>query len=249
MKRVLVWGSALAALAILLLPGPAGAVAYGCYWVTQTATVCVVDYYGEVCVSTTETVYLCFDGGTGGTGGGTGGSGGGGGGGGGGVGGFLDSNNNSIIDNWRYVVTTADPCAGNFDENDRLGTNNGGTNSVRPGHSGVDIQADDKDPVFAMATGIVSFAGTLSTDPACGQSVRINNFDGSRVVYCHLREYLVPQGSAVTAGQLVGRADSTGNSTGHHLHVSYKDRSGNRREYFNYTDTRPTASQLNKGGC
>lgn len=58
-------------------------------------------------------------------------------------------------------------------------------------------------------------------------------------------------GYRVYAGRSkLGGADSTGNSTGDHLHIVHFDSNFNvAGEYFDFTDTRPTADQLVAGGC
>lgn len=182
----------------------------------------------------------------GGSGGDDGGSGGPGPGGGGGN--FYDQDGDGYIDEWRGVVGTADPCANNFDTNDRLGTSLGGPNDVRPTHSGVDIQADEGDGVFAFRSGTVTHVGW---DDDCGFRVRIEHGDGSWTTYCHMvgGSSTLDPGDSVRAGiSQLGQVNSTGSSTGHHLHLSFG--AGDQRyEYFQFTNFRPASGQLNPGGC
>lgn len=83
-------------------------------------------------------------------GGGDGGDGGGGGGGGGSPN-ERDINGNGIIDSWRDIVDTENPCANNIKSSEDLGSNYGGRNTVRPDHTGIDIQCDIGDPLFQYA--------------------------------------------------------------------------------------------------
>lgn len=244
MKRVFVAVSA-AALLWCLVPEPAHAF---CRLMQDVAKVCVTDAYGTSCSYTIYEYWLCD----------------GGGGGGGGGGGLPDPNrtpepdeptatsrdmdNDGTIDDWSGVLETPDPCSQNFDTNDRLGTTYGGPNGIRSGHSGVDIQSDNGDPVFAMKSGTVTGLGLSGN---CGWAVVIEHDDGSRATYCHLgsNSNVVTWNDEVLAGQHIASADSTGNVTGPHLHITFRDASNTRREYFWYTDESPSSSQLNPGGC
>lgn len=163
----------------------------------------------------------------------------------------FDLNRNGVVDSWRDVVETSDHCADNFDTGDRLGINHGGPNDLpgRKSHSGVDLQADRNDPIFSMMTGEVV---AVSSDTTCGSYVTIRHYvDDSRASYCHMvtGSQTVGVGDVVRAGDIIGRVNSTGNSSGDHLHITFRDSGGAKREYFNYTDTAPTYSQLDPGGC
>lgn len=164
----------------------------------------------------------------------------------------LDLNGNGVVDSWRDVVDTSDHSADNFDTGDRLGINHGGPNDLpgRKNHSGVDLQADRDDPIlFSMMTGEVL---AVSSDSTCGSYVTIRHYvDNSRASYCHMvtGSQTVEVGDVVRAGDMVGRVNNTGNSSGDHLHITFRDSGGAKREYFNYTDTVPNSSQLDPGGC
>jgi len=214
-----------------------------CYLVDVESTTVCAD--GQCWTRYYET-YECWD--TGGGGGGTGG----GGGGGGGNPAYnpYDTDGNGTIDVWRGVVATDDECANNFDENDRLGVNQGGTNNTRPDHNGVDIQANYGDGVFAAFDGEVENVGTSG---GCGYRVQVHNTDGTHSTYCHMVDMssTLAVGSIVRAGLTqLGQVDSTGSSTGNHLHITHLDSNfNNAGEYFNYVDQGPTQDQLNSGGC
>lgn len=156
------------------------------------------------------------------------------------------------LDHWRWIVDTTDPCADNFDTNDRLGANFGGPNTNRPRHKGVDIQANIGDPVYGVLSGTVVWSSLsrngLYLSPECGIAVRVETPHGYIVTYCHLLAANVTKGQAVGPSSLIGFVDSTGQSNGHHLHVALR-RNNHLYEYFLFANTCPDAGHLNPGGC
>jgi hypothetical protein len=95
--------------------------------------------------------------------------------------------------------------------------------------------------------------GGGSTTGVCGYRVRVRHFDGTYSTYCHMVDGSTPlqTGASVKAGATrIGSADSTGSSTGDHVHITYLDNDmNNAGEYFGATDSQPASSQLNAGGC
>ena len=94
-----------------------------------------------------------------------------------------------------------------------------------PGHEGVDIFAPRDSQVYACADGTVSRVDAYSGNPSAmpyGNSVRLRHVDGYETVYAHLHQVLVTVGQTVSAGAVIGRANSTGNSSGNHLHLTLK---------------------------
>lgn len=91
-----------------------------------------------------------------------------------------------------------------------------------PGHEGVDIRALHNGNIYACADGTVSDVWPHAWGHPYGIHVRLRHRDGYRTIYAHLRKPLVSVGEVVKAGQLIGKADSTGNSTGTHLHLTLK---------------------------
>lgn len=88
-------------------------------------------------------------------------------------------------------------------------------------HSGTDLAAADGTPIYAVADGIVTFAGTRG---GFGGLVIIEHTVGGQRVasyYPHQWEssILVTTGQTVTAGQQIGAVGSAGRSTGPHLHL------------------------------
>ena len=52
--------------------------------------------------------------------------------------------------------------------------------------------------------------------------VQIDHGNEWQTVYAHLSQVLVSCGQSVAQGELIGRAGSTGNSTGPHLHFEVR---------------------------
>ncbi len=93
-----------------------------------------------------------------------------------------------------------------------------------PGHEGVDIRALNNTNVYCCADGVV-YRVHHDSDPrvhAYGKHVRVRHKDGYKTVYGHLARPLVRVGQELKAGELLGKANSTGASTGSHLHLTLK---------------------------
>lgn len=88
-----------------------------------------------------------------------------------------------------------------------------------PGHPGIDLGLGYGQPVYAMHAGRVTQSGW--SDAGYGYFVSI---DGGEwwTRYAHLQEALVEVGQDVHQGDRIGLGDSTGNSTGPHLHLEIK---------------------------
>lgn len=93
-----------------------------------------------------------------------------------------------------------------------------------PGHEGIDFAADLGDQIFAVAKGTVEhvFLDADKPNKPYGNNVRIRHANGYETIYAHLKQVLVEEKQKVSAGQLIGLAGSTGNSTGPHLHLTLK---------------------------
>ncbi|WP_457625628.1 peptidoglycan DD-metalloendopeptidase family protein [Persephonella sp.] len=92
-------------------------------------------------------------------------------------------------------------------------------NGKRAFHSGIDLRARYKQPVFATANGYVEFAGWSS---GYGKLVIIRHRYGYKTYYGHLAKIRVKKGRWVKAGTVIGYAGSTGRSTGVHLHYEIR---------------------------
>ncbi|MFN2145137.1 MAG: peptidoglycan DD-metalloendopeptidase family protein [Anaerolineales bacterium] len=103
-----------------------------------------------------------------------------------------------------------------------------------PGHEGIDIRAPHGANVYACADGEVYLVEDGHNEHNYGIQVRIRHTTGYRTIYAHLEKALVKVGEQVKARQLIGRADSTGNSTGNHLHLTLKKDGASERGETDY---------------
>lgn len=82
-------------------------------------------------------------------------------------------------------------------------------------HAGIDFAGPEGTDVFAVAPGIVTYAGVKN---GYGNVVEINHGDGMSTRYAHARNVVVKVGDMVTKDQLIAYMGSTGRSSGPHLH-------------------------------
>ena len=108
------------------------------------------------------------------------------------------------------------------------------TQDTHAGHTALDLAAPMNSPVKAVYPGVVE--RVVAGDPrGYGNLVIIKQPDSTRAYYAHLNAFGVLEGQAVRAGQAIGLADSTGNSSGSHLHLEFRTSSGtpiNPHKYF-----------------
>lgn len=90
---------------------------------------------------------------------------------------------------------------------------------VRKLHTGVDLNAPGGAKIVAADSGTVICA-TWQT--GYGKTIIIDHNNGTSTLYGHLDDYAVSDGQTVTKGQTIGYADSTGWSTGNHLHFEVR---------------------------
>ena len=82
-------------------------------------------------------------------------------------------------------------------------------------HSGVDITADEGDPVKAPNDGVVIL---VDDQFYSGNSVVLDHGQGIYTMFFHLSKAMVKYGQAVRKGDVIALVGSTGRSTGAHLH-------------------------------
>lgn len=82
-------------------------------------------------------------------------------------------------------------------------------------HGGIDFAGPVGTHVFAVAPGIVSWAGEKT---GYGQLVEISHGDGVTTRYAHASRLVAKVGDLVAKDQLIAYMGSTGRSTGSHLH-------------------------------
>ncbi len=83
-------------------------------------------------------------------------------------------------------------------------------------HTGVDIDGDYTDPIYASADGVIEKAGWNNS--GYGLQVIINHQNGLKTRYAHASKLFVQPGEAVRRGQVIAMVGTTGRSTGTHLH-------------------------------
>jgi murein DD-endopeptidase MepM/ murein hydrolase activator NlpD len=84
------------------------------------------------------------------------------------------------------------------------------------GHYGIDIDGSTGNPIYAAASGTVTFAGWKSNGG--GYQVWIAHGSGLYTTYNHMSSVSVGRGQHVSRGQRVGRMGASGYATGSHLH-------------------------------
>ena len=87
-------------------------------------------------------------------------------------------------------------------------------------HTGTDIAAPEGTPVLAAMSGKVLLADNLG---GYGLTIALEHSDGTQqTLYGHLSEIFVKPGELIQQGAVIGRVGSTGNSTGPHLHLEFR---------------------------
>jgi murein DD-endopeptidase MepM/ murein hydrolase activator NlpD len=83
-------------------------------------------------------------------------------------------------------------------------------------HTGLDIEGDYDDPIYASADGVVETAGWNSG--GYGLQIIINHGNGNKTRYAHASKMYVKVGDTVKRGEVIAMVGTTGRSTGTHLH-------------------------------
>lgn len=105
------------------------------------------------------------------------------------------------------------------------------------GHEGVDLSASLGSPIYACADGLVSRVEPSAVNGGnYGIHVRIKHFidiEEYETIYGHFQKIVdgLKVGDSVRRGKIIGYADSTGNSTGNHLHLSLKQKGATQRGF------------------
>ncbi len=85
------------------------------------------------------------------------------------------------------------------------------------GHTGLDMAVPMGSSVRVVKAGKVLFVRYKQT--GYGYHVAIDHGGGLVTLYAHCSQILVTEGQTVSAGEVIARSGSTGNSTGPHLHL------------------------------
>ena len=113
------------------------------------------------------------------------------------------------------------------------------------GHNGVDFRTRFSDSplgkreIYAVDDGIVEKV-VIAKSGGYGTYVTIRHDDGSMTLYGHQYVPKVNQGQRVEAGHVIGISDNTGESSGPHLHLSYRpDKPDMQNGFKGYVDPYP----------
>lgn len=98
-------------------------------------------------------------------------------------------------------------------------------------HNGVDFGVPVNTEVFSPMDGIVE---NIYTNDKGGKQLIIRHTDGSRSGFAHLNGFKVGKGETVTRGQIVALSGNTGNSTGPHLHFTFRNPNGDFVDPISY---------------
>lgn len=86
-------------------------------------------------------------------------------------------------------------------------------------HGGIDFRTPTGTPISSAGAGTVIHAGR---NGGYGKMIEIDHGDGLTTRYAHLSKILVRKGDHVVIGSHIGKAGSTGRSTGPHLHYEVR---------------------------
>ena len=106
----------------------------------------------------------------------------------------------------------------------------GTTYTTRPFHYGVDIVAPVGNSLFCLADGMVDISDHIN-DSGSGIWSRVKHDDGTYTRYLHQQGPVLPVGSRVKRGAILGFVGLTGLTTGAHVHVEWW-KGGSQQDLF-----------------
>lgn len=86
-------------------------------------------------------------------------------------------------------------------------------------HTGLDIATSTGTPIYAAASGTVTFSGRKGS---YGNLIVVTHSNGVQTYYAHCNKLYASNGQTVSQGQTIAEVGSTGNSTGPHLHFEIR---------------------------
>ncbi len=92
--------------------------------------------------------------------------------------------------------------------------------STKTNHLGIDLAAEQGDPIYAADGGVVVYAGANSY--GYGNMIMIDHGTGFQTLYAHLSAIFVSCGNNVSQGETIGSAGATGHASGAHLHFEVR---------------------------
>lgn len=96
-------------------------------------------------------------------------------------------------------------------------------------HDGIDLEADEGDPIKAAAKGKVVFSGKMR---GYGNLIIIRHKDDFFTVYAHNSKNIAKKGDTINEGQLIAKVGRTGRATGPHLHFEVRNGQKARNPIF-----------------
>ena len=119
--------------------------------------------------------------------------------------------NDSVLTRWLDGESIISQLFGTFE----------GILGINAPHTGIDLSTKGGTDVRNGSDGpaTVQVAGPFG---GYGNAVMLRLADGTQVLLGHLRDTTVQVGQVVNPGELLGHVDSTGNSTGDHLHFEVR---------------------------
>jgi len=109
-------------------------------------------------------------------------------------------------------------------------------------HNGIDLAASVNTPVYSPMDGIIE---KIYYNDKGGKQLIIRHSDGSRSGFAHLNDYEVSIGDRVTKGQRVALSGNTGNSSGPHLHFTFRNSDGELVDPYDYFNMGGTNKPMN----
>ena len=97
-------------------------------------------------------------------------------------------------------------------------------------HTGVDLDGNTGDPIYAVDDGVVTFSGWKS---AYGYLVKLSHGNGVETWYGHCNKLHVEVGDVVSKGDKIADVGNTGRSYGSHLHFEVRV-NGSPKNPMNY---------------
>jgi len=82
-------------------------------------------------------------------------------------------------------------------------------------HTGIDLAAPYRSPIYSTGPGVVSFTGVKE---GYGKVIEVDHGHGIVTRYAHLHRIVVAHGQRVRVHEQIGELGSTGRSTGPHVH-------------------------------
>lgn len=86
-------------------------------------------------------------------------------------------------------------------------------------HSGLDIEADEGEPIRASFGGKVE---TVADNATYGHYIILDHSNGIKTMYAHCSEVVSKEGEVVKAGDTIAKVGSSGLTTGSHLHFELR---------------------------